>query len=309
MSKHCFSLEELVEGPLYQSSDEVSVNDVPDESVNETDMSENIIETVDEGATVENAVLFVQHSLEHMNVVMALGARSNEADDLSKGAKFKEGLKKIWATILEAFRRLGESIQKFFIKVSNFIRSGGIREKIAYVNQNFSKIDFKKVDGTKKVVNPKVIVLCLGVRDFKVAANFLTSDKVVDGSDPSELRAQVVNLTKEQVNIQEAVNAAKGIVTESNLKLFQTQISKVLTEAKSSYNTVMKEAKAAENSTDESKKNNASKAREVLKKISDASFLGVRGFSWFISAVNYNYGAIKGSESKTEKDEKKSSKK
>ena len=299
MLRSNFSLEELVEGPLYQGADDVE--NVPVEEVDEADMTETIIETADTGATVENAALFIQHSLEHLDAMAFIASRSHEASvEVNHKVDLTSGLKKIWAAIVEAFRRLVESITNFFTKVSNFIRSGGIKEKIAYIGKNSGKIDFKKIDGNKQVINPELITMCLEVKEFKVPNSFIGKALSFVGVDPTKLRAEVVEKSKSTVRLAEAIGKVKTIATEANLTIFQKSISETLKAAKESHKTVSAAAKEKADGDADKKKAAAANSRVVLKKISDASFLGVRGFSWFITAVNYTYGAIKSSESKAE---------
>lgn len=299
MLRSNFSLEELVEGPLYQGADDVE--NVPVEEVDEADMTETIIETADNGATVENAALFIQHSLEHLDAMSFIASRSHEASvEVNHKIDLTSGLKKIWAAIVEAFRRLVESITNFFTKVSNFIRSGGIKEKIAYIGRNSGKIDFKKIDGNKQVINPELITMCLKVNEFKVPNGFIEKVINIVGVDPTKLRAEVVEKSKSTVRLAEATGKVKSIATEANLTTFQKSISETLKAAKESHKAVSAAAKENADGDADKKKAAAANSRVVLKKISDASFLGVRGFSWFITAVNYTYSAIKSSESKAE---------
>lgn len=299
MFRSNFSLEELVDGPLYQAADD-DVTNIPVEEVDEVDMTETIIDTADTGATVENAALFIQHSLEHMDALALIAGRSNEASvDVNHKVDITSGLKKIWDAIVEAFRRLVESITKFFMKVSNFIRSGGIKEKIAYIGKNSGKIDFKKIDGNKQVIDPELISMCLEVNKFSVPTNFFeTVGDLFGGIDPTKLRSAIVDKSKSTVRLADAVAKAKRVATESNLNTFQKSISETLKSAKDSHKKVAAAAKTSAGGDAAKKKDAAAKSRVVLKKISDASFIGVRGFSWFITTVNYTYSAIKSSESK-----------
>lgn len=304
MNKGAFSLEDLVEGPMYEEpiADGAPV-DVPVENVDESDMIDTIVETADENATVESAVLFISHSIEHYSVLAGIAARSQEASvEVNHKFDIGAGLKKVWDAIVEAFRRLVENITKFFTKISNFVRSGGIKEKIAYVQKNIGAIDFKKIDGNKQVVNPEFVTEVLAIKGFKVPTNI--TGQVADaifGVDPSKIRAKVVGNESKTVRLADAVPKAKGVITDANLQFFQTTVGNILKDAKMAQKQVLETAKANAGDAADKKKAAAGNARVILKKISDASYLSVRGFSWFITVTNYTYGAIKGTESKSGK--------
>ena len=298
-----FSLEDITEGPMYAAPEE-SEAIVETGPVDESDIQDATLSASDDLIAVESAAAFIRYSLEHVSVISSIVASStsSEAFKVEHTSTMEKTMGNIWKAIVAAFKRLVDMISKFVTKVVNFARSGGVKEKIAYIGSKASAVDFKKIDGNKKVLDTAVIDDCLKLKGFKVPENFF--EKIGDGIfgvDPTKIRADATESAKKQVRIADAFSKAKGVATSANLEFFTKGLEANLKDARAAQKKVETAEKSKAEGDKEKTKKAAEASRVVLKKISDASFIGVRGFSWFLTIVNYTYGAIKASEGKSDK--------
>jgi hypothetical protein len=277
-------------------------------------MQEEIIEKLDESKSIEKAVMHVQVSLEHMKTLVDLShgaCRTGESFNRTQEG-FKEVVKKTWDVIKVALERLAKSIREFFIVLGNHIRSDGIDKKIVAIQgQAFEPA---KIDGQITLVDPKVIGMIIdtfkrkyepnSVKPKAFILNLFKSGKKGGSNSPIEMKAQIEAASKVPVSYKGNLAHYKTIANTSNLKYLQTGMKETLDTTEQvhkswlAYYKLVEEAQKTgefqnqDDSIKEETQATIAAIRNDLAELSAMNWMGIRGFSWFITIVNTLYKSI-----------------
>lgn len=283
------ALEDLLAGPL----DEVEAKPTDSEGqpieftpVDDDELAEATDGALEDNFTVERALLFARLTLESVDYQIA-----HTQEGLPMDMHHHTGIEKMFSAISEGAKRLVEAIVKFFFKITNYIRASGLEKKFGIIKN--SSFDEAKIDKNKLVVNPDVITEILKLKGFKIPEGFWAGviEKFV-GVDPTVIRANVEHLLEEKVHLSDAVHKSVKLCNMNVLDAFTTTIKEITKEAKNAQRRVeVLKTSLAENDA-EKLRNIAGHSRAALKRISDATYLGIRGFSWYITAVNYTLHSV-----------------
>ncbi len=253
------------------------LKDVSDVVVTPEDMSNQSIAAVDDAATVERALITVRLTYEHADA-LALEAGNEEA---------KSGLfKKVGTFLAAAWKKLIETVTKWVGMLMNFVRKGGIAQKLKYISEHKNEIK-KAGDALDKIMIPSpqtIKAIADGKVDSKgakVAGKPATEYKnsVMTQSENVSLKTELggaLDLAKNTSAFNVFVTGGKDVIANAKKKLAEKDPGKGTGEENEKQKARLTE-RQDEYRNDE---------RAALAEYNAYYFLLVRGFSWFITVVN-----------------------
>lgn len=206
------TLESIIGGSLATESD----TDIPQMDVTEDDLTETVVDGINEAATIEQFLNWERNTTEHFKILQSL----EHTDALLLSAE--DGvMKKIGNAIVDAAKRLITLFKNFILRVVNYLRSIGMKGRCEIIGKLHSKISKELIDkhgANKTFIDPilQIAVQNLFYTYYRSAgfSRFMDDDTLSMNTTADEITKFIeTNREKLKNKSETAVNAVNKYIS------------------------------------------------------------------------------------------------